>query len=86
MDFSKPGKPTNNAFIVSFNGRLRKACLNSHWFLSLGDAKSKIEVWPREYNESRRHSSLYWMTPVEYTQKYWETTQNTHAVQVEISI
>lgn len=51
MDFSRPGKPTDNAFIESFNGRLRQECLNAHWFLSLDDAKSKIEAWRREYNE-----------------------------------
>lgn len=53
MDFSRPGKPTDNAFIESFNGRLRQECLNTHWFLSLDDAKSKIEAWRRDYNERR---------------------------------
>lgn len=86
MDFSRPGKPTDNAFIESFNGRLRQECLNAHWFLSLDDAKLKIEAWRREYNEIRPHSSLDWMTPAEYAQKYWETTQSNHAVQAEISI
>lgn len=86
IDFSRPGKPTDNAFIESFNGRLRQECLNAHWFLSLDDAKSKIEAWRREYNESRPHSSLDWMTPVEYAQKYWESHPNTNAVQAEISI
>lgn len=85
MDFSRPGKPTDNAFIESFNGRLRQECLNAHWFLSLDDAKSKIEAWRREYNESRPHSSLNWMTPAEYAQKYWESTQNNHAEEVEFS-
>ena len=47
MDFSRPGKPTDNAFIESFNGRPRQECLNAHWFLSLDDAKSKIEAWRR---------------------------------------
>jgi putative transposase len=86
MDFSRPGKPTDNAFIESFNGRLRQECLNAHWFLSLDDAKSKIEAWRREYNESRPHSSLGWMTPAEYAQKYWGSTQKNHAVEAEISI
>ena len=66
LDFSRPGKPTDNAFIESFNGRLRDECLNTHWFLSLADARSKIEAWRRHYNESRPHTSLGWMTPVEY--------------------
>ena len=63
LDFSRPGKPTDNAFVESFNGRLRDECLNTHWFLSLADARSKIEAWRRQYNESRPHTSLGWMTP-----------------------
>ena len=66
LDFSRPGKPTDNAFIESFNGRLRDECLNAHWFLSLADARAKIEAWRRHYNESRPHTSLGWMTPAEY--------------------
>ena len=66
LDFSRPGKPTDNAFVESFNGRLRDECLNAHWFLSLADARAKIEAWRRDYNESRPHMSLGWMTPLEY--------------------
>lgn len=66
LDFSRPGKPTDNAFIESFNGRLRDECLNVHWFLSLADAQAKIEAWRRHYNESRPHTSLGWLTPAEY--------------------
>jgi len=66
LDFSRPGKPTDNAFIEPFNGRLRDECLNAHWFLSLADARAKIEAWRRHYNESRPHTSLGWMTPSEY--------------------
>ncbi len=66
LDFSRPGKPTDNAFVESFNGRLRDECLNAHWFLSLADARAKIEAWRRDYNESRPHMSLGWLTPVEY--------------------
>ena len=66
LDFSRPGKPTDNAFVESFNGRLRDECLNAHWFLSIADARAKIEAWRRDYNESRPHTSLGWMTPVEY--------------------
>lgn len=66
LDFSRPGKPTDNAFVESFNGRLRDECLNAHWFLSLADARAKIEAWRRDYNESRPHTSLGWLTPVEY--------------------
>ena len=66
LDYSRPGKSTDNAFVESFNGRLRDECLNTHWFLSLEDARAKIEAWRRDYNESRPHTSLGWMTPVEY--------------------
>ncbi len=66
LDFSRPGKPTDNAFIESFNGRLRDECLNANWFLSLADARAKIEAWRRHYNDSRPHTSLGWMTPAEY--------------------
>jgi len=58
LDFSRPGKPTDNALIESFNGTLRQECLNEHWFLSLEDAQEKIDRWREEYNERRPHSSL----------------------------
>ncbi|MFL9151012.1 IS3 family transposase [Escherichia coli] len=66
MDFSRPGKPTDNPFIESFNGSLRDECLNIHWFLSLEDAQDKLEKWRREYNHERTHSSLNDMTPAEF--------------------
>lgn len=58
LDFSRPGKPTDNAYIESFNGSLRDECLNVNWFLSIEDARAKIESWRVEYNEFRPHSSL----------------------------
>jgi len=66
LDFSRPGKPTDNAFIESFNSRFRQECLNEHWFLSLEDAKEKIEAWRGHYNEQRPHSSLGYRSPAEY--------------------
>jgi putative transposase len=66
LSFSRPGKPTDNAHIEAFNGRLRQECLNQHWFLSLHDARSKIEVWRVAYNESRPHGALEWATPAEF--------------------
>ena len=66
LDFSRPGKPTDNAFIESFNSRFRQECLNEHWFLSLEDAKEKVEAWRGHYNEQRPHSSLGYQSPVEY--------------------
>jgi putative transposase len=67
LDCSRPGKPTDNAFVESFNGRLRDECLNTHWFLSLADARGKIEAWRRDYNECRPQTSLGWMTPAEFS-------------------
>ncbi len=52
--FSRPGKPTENAFVESFNGRLRDECVNTNWFLSLAGARAKIEAGRTDYNESRR--------------------------------
>ena len=67
LDFSRPGKPTDNPFIESFNGSFRDECLNTHWFLSLPDARTKIETWRKEYNEFRPHSSLGDMTPNDFS-------------------
>jgi putative transposase len=58
LDFSRPGKPTDNAYIESFNGSLRDECLNVNWFLSIEEARAKIESWRVEYNEFRPHSAL----------------------------
>jgi putative transposase len=66
IDFSRPGKPTDNAFIETFNGSLRDECLNLHWFDTLAEAKALIEAWRRDYNESRPHMALGNKTPREY--------------------
>ena len=66
LDFSRPGKPTDNGLVESFNGRLRDECLDTHWFLSLEDARTKIEAWRRDYNASRPHSALGHLTPQEF--------------------
>ena len=58
LDFSRPGKPTDNAFIESFNGKFRSECLNANWFLSLDEARQKCEAWRRDYNEVRPHSAI----------------------------
>ena len=58
LDFSRPGKPTDNSFIESFNGKFRAECLNAHWFMSLDDARTKMEEWRRDYNEIRPHSAI----------------------------
>jgi putative transposase len=64
LDFSRPGKPTDNAFIEAFNGRFRAECLNTHWFLTLDDARSKLEDWRRYYNEERPHGSIGQRPPI----------------------
>jgi len=69
LDFSRPGKPTDNCFIETFNGSLRDECLNVHWFESIDEAKEKIEAWRRDYNESRPHQALKTMTPAEFVRQ-----------------
>ena len=58
LDFSRPGKPTDNAFIEAFNGRFRAECLNTHWFMGFADARTKMEAWRRDYTEVRRHRAI----------------------------
>ena len=62
----EPGKPNQNAYIESFNGRLRDECLNEHWFPNLMQARALIEAWRREYNEERPKNALSGMTPTAY--------------------
>lgn len=66
LDFSRPGKPTDNAFIEAFNGRLRAELLNENWFLSLTDAQEKVEAWRKEYNRQRPHGGLGNLSPEEF--------------------
>jgi putative transposase len=66
LDFIRPAKPVENAFIESFNGRLRDECLNVHQFTSLADAQAIIEAWRVDYNHRRPHSSLGHPTPTEF--------------------
>lgn len=70
LHFIDPGKPQQNGFIESFNGRFRDECLNEHWFLSLAAARRIVEAWRRDYNENRPHSSLGNLTPMEYLAAY----------------
>jgi putative transposase len=64
LDFSRPGKPTDNAFIEAFNGRFRAECLNAHWFMSLEEARQKMEAWRRYYNEERPHGAIGQKAPI----------------------
>ena len=66
LEFIQPGKPVQNAYVESFNGRLRDECLDAHWFTNLSDARRKIETWRHDYNEERPHSSLNYMSPIEF--------------------
>ena len=73
LRFSRPGKPVDNAFVESFNGRLRDECLNANWFYSFDEAKRLIEAWIKDYNEHRPHSALGGLTPNQYEQQQLQT-------------
>ena len=73
LDYSRPGKPTDNPFIESFNGSFRDECLNTHWFLSLADAREKIESWRADYNDFRPHSSLADIPPARFAEAFRKT-------------
>ncbi len=70
MDYSPPGKPTDNPFIESFNGIFRDERLNTHWFLSLDDSRQKIESWRVDYNHFRTHSSIGAVPPAEFAARF----------------
>jgi putative transposase len=72
LEFIQPGKPAQNAYAESFNGRLRDECLNANWFTSLSDARRKIESWRQDYNQQRPHSSLDYLPPAEFARKQLE--------------
>lgn len=79
IDFIDRGKPVQNCFVESFNGRVREECLNLHWFIDLADARRTIAGWMREYNEERRHGSLGKKTPREFARQWRsavETAEN----------
>ena len=77
IDFSRPGKPTDNAFIETFNGSLRDECLNLHWFDNLAEAKRLIEAWRIDYNVSRPHMGIGNIPPREYALQVRLLEQNT---------
>jgi putative transposase len=66
LHFIAPGKPEQNAYVESFNGKFRDECLNEHWFADLGEAREKIESWRQDYNQRRPHSALGYRTPEEF--------------------
>lgn len=69
LGFIQPGKPTQNAFVESFNGKFRNECLNQHWFRSIEEAKSTVDEWREHYNQVRPHSSLGYLPPVEFARR-----------------
>jgi putative transposase len=71
LEFSRPGKPTDSAFVESFNGHFRQECLDQHWFASLEEARQIIEAWRIEYNTERPHQALKYGTPAEFAAA-WE--------------
>jgi putative transposase len=76
--FSRPGKPTDNAYAESFNGRLRQECLNTHWFETIRQAQATLEAWREEYNTDRPHRSLGLKTPAEFAAA-WKPVETTNA-------
>lgn len=79
LAFIEPGKPVQNAFIESFNGRFRDECLNEHWFLDLADAQHIIEAWRIDYNTVRPHGELEDRTPEEYVKYLQDCQQPVHS-------
>lgn len=75
LRFIAPGKPVQNCYIESFNGRLRDECLNQHWFRSLADARQIVEEWRLDYNQVRPHSALGGLTPEEYRLRTTKTEE-----------
>jgi putative transposase len=78
--FIRPGKPIENAFVESFNGRMRDECLNQHWFISLNDARTRIEEWRIDYNTERPHSALGNLPPARYADE-WRKKQRSRFTQ-----
>ena len=78
IEFSRPGKPTDNAFIESFYGTLRDECLNVRWFDDLTDAREKLEACRRDYNETRSHRSLNELSPQEYRAQWAKQRSENH--------
>jgi putative transposase len=77
LSFIRPGKPNENAYIESFNGKFRDECLNEHWFITMSQARRIIEAWRVEYNTERPHSSLGDLTPEEFAASNLSRTEKT---------
>lgn len=79
LTYIQPGKPVQNSFIESFNGRFRDECLNANWFTNLADARRKIEAWRIDYNRHRPHSSLAYRTPEEFARQWGKSPEGASA-------
>ena len=77
LSFIRPGKPNENSYIESFNGKFRDECLNEHWFVTMAQARHIIEAWRIEYNTERPHSSLGDLTPQEFAESNLLRTEKT---------
>jgi len=75
LDFIQPGKPNQNAFVESFNGKFRDECLNMNWFYNLDEAKYIISKWKEDYNHHRPHSSLGYLSPIDYKKLFYSQTE-----------
>jgi len=73
LHFIEPGKPVENCYVESFNGKFRDECLNEHWFLNIAHARQIVEDWRMDYNQVRPHSSLNNLTPKEFALQGTET-------------
>jgi putative transposase len=82
LDFIRPGRPVENAFIESFNGRLRDECLNSHVFASVAEAQVLLDAWREDYNRVRPHSALQDRTPVEWAEYVTESREARDSVSI----
>ena len=86
LDFIRPGKPVENGYIESFNGRLRDELLNTELFCTLAEAKEKLEAWRLDYNTQRPHSSLGYRPPAEYAQRAMSKQMKTHTTLPELTL
>src|SRR4051812_14421099 len=82
LDFIRPGKPVENAFIESFNGRLRDECLNVYSFESIAHAQAVIGTWRHDYNHHRPHGALGHLTPSEYAERRQQPTSEAAPLQL----
>jgi len=84
LDFIRPGKPQENAFIESFNGKLRDECLNANVFLNIEDVRHKLESWSKDYNTQRPHSSIDNLSPIEFVKHHKRGLQKAKFLNLQV--